>query len=104
MAEFEKQGNINDKLINKLNSKFQSRLKSDQDLKDLVSDLDEYKILKEKNEYSLNYEIRKKEKEDSEKNRKAVKKISKSNSSSDDDDVYLNESEKILCDLISNTK
>ncbi len=104
LAEFEKQGNINDKLINKLNSKFQSRLKSDQDLKDLVSDLDEYKILKEKNEYSLNYEIRKKEKEDSEKNRKAVKKISKSNSSSDDDDVYLNESEKILCDLISNTK
>jgi carboxyl-terminal processing protease len=103
-SEYIKQGNITDKLINKLNFRFQSRLKTDPNLKDLVEELEEYKILKEKNEYSLNYEIRKKEKEDSEKNRKAVKKISKSNGSSDDDDVYLTESEKILCDLISNTK
>ncbi|MCA0365303.1 MAG: carboxy terminal-processing peptidase [Bacteroidetes bacterium] len=103
-SEYIKQGNITDKLINKLNFRFQSRLKTDPNLKDLVEELEEYKILKEKNEYSLNYEIRKKEKEDSEKNRKAVKKISKSNGSSSDDDVYLTESEKILCDLISNSK
>ncbi|MCP9757412.1 tail-specific protease [Lacihabitans sp. CCS-44] len=100
-AGFVKTNNINEKIINKLDVKFQSRLKSDEALKELVIDLEEYKSQKDKKEYSLNYELRKKEKEETENNRKAVKKINKSSGKNDkEEDLYLTESEKILCDLI----
>lgn len=100
-AGFVKTNNINEKIISKLDSKFQSRLKSDEALKELVIDLEEYKSQKDKKEYSLNYELRKKEKEASESNRKAVKKTSKASGKTDkEEDLYLTESEKILCDLI----
>lgn len=99
---FVKTNNINEKIVNKLESKFQSRLKSDEALKELVIDLEEYKSQKDKKEYSLNYELRKKEKEDTENNRKAVKKINKSSGKTDkDEDLFLTETEKILCDLIA---
>ncbi|MDP1817173.1 MAG: carboxy terminal-processing peptidase [Leadbetterella sp.] len=101
-ASFVKTNNINEKIISKLDSKFQSRLKSDESLKELVIDLEEYKSQKDKKEYSLNYELRKKEKEENESNRKAVKKTTKSSGKSDkEEDLYLTETEKILCDLIS---
>ncbi|MCF8323860.1 MAG: carboxy terminal-processing peptidase [Leadbetterella sp.] len=100
-ASFVKTNNINEKIISKLDSKFQSRLKSDEALKELVIDLEEYKSQKDKKEYSLNYELRKKEKEENESNRKAVKKTTKSSGKSDkEEDLYLTETEKILCDLI----
>lgn len=100
-ASFVKTNNINEKIISKLDSKFQSRLKSDESLKELVIDLEEYKSQKDKKEYSLNYELRKKEKEENESNRKAVKKTTKSSGKSDkEEDLYLTETEKILCDLI----
>ncbi|MCP9768253.1 tail-specific protease [Lacihabitans sp. LS3-19] len=101
-ASFVVVNTITDKLIGKLDSKFQTRLKTDESLKELVEDLDEYKAQKDKKEYSLNYEVRKKEKEETENNRKAVKKMNKSNGKSDkEDDLYMTESEKILCDMIS---
>ena len=101
-ANFVNTNILNDKIIGKLESKFQTRLKTDDDLKELVADLEEYKLQKDKKEYSLNYEVRKKEKEDTENNRKAVKKINKSSGKTDkEEDLYLTESEKILCDLIS---
>jgi carboxyl-terminal processing protease len=100
-AGFVKTNNINEKIISKLDSKFQSRLKSDEALKELVVDLEEYKTQKDKKVYSLNYELRKKEKEENESNRKAVKKTTKSSGKSDkEEDLYLTETEKILCDLI----
>jgi carboxyl-terminal processing protease len=100
-ASFVKTNNINEKIISKLDSKFQSRLKSDEALKELIVDLEEYKSQKDKKEYSLNYELRKKEKEENESNRKAVKKTTKSSGKSDkEEDLYLTETEKILCDLI----
>lgn len=100
-AGFLKTNNINEKIISKLDAKFQSRLKSDEALKELVVDLEEYKSQKDKKEYSLNYELRKKEKEENESNRKAVKKTTKSSGKSDkEEDLYLTETEKILCDLI----
>jgi carboxyl-terminal processing protease len=104
-ANFSVVNTISDKLIDKLDAKFRARLKTDQDLKELVEDLNEYKAQKDKKEYSLNYELRKKEKDETENNRKAVKKMNKSNGNIDkEDDLYLIESEKILCDLISNLK
>jgi carboxyl-terminal processing protease len=103
-ANFVKVNSINDKLVSKLNGKFQSRLKSDPELIDLVDELNEYKLLKDKNEYSLNYEVRKKEKEESEKRRTAMKKLNKAKDSDKENDIYLTESERILCELISGSK
>lgn len=106
-SEFEKTNFINEKLIQKLNSKFESRLRTDDELKDLNDDLAEYREIKDKKVYSLNYEIRKKEKEDTEEKRKAVKRLAKSNGKSDkadSEDIYLEESKRILCDLIAINK
>ena len=104
-ANFLKLNIVNEKLVNKLNSKFNNRLKTDENLIDLVADLEDYKAQKDKNEYSLNYEIRKKEKDESEAKRKSVKKLNKSTTKAGkEDDVYLTESEKILCDMIQALK
>ena len=104
-ANFLKVNIVNEKLVNKLTSKFNNRLKTDENLIDLVADLEDYKAQKDKNEYSLNYEIRKKEKDESEDKRKSVKKLNKSTSKGGkEEDVYLTESEKILCDMIQALK
>lgn len=104
-ANFLKVNIVNEKLVNKLTSKFNNRLKTDENLIDLVADLEDYKAQKDKNEYSLNYEIRKKEKDESEDKRKSVKKLNKSTSKAGkEEDVYLTESEKILCDMIQALK
>jgi carboxyl-terminal processing protease len=106
-ANFVKSNVITEKVIAKVNNKFSNRLNSDPVLKELVDDLNEYKIQKDKNEYSLNYEVRLKEKEETEDKRKAVKKLNKSNSKNDkkeDEDIYLSESYKILADLIQGLK
>ncbi|NBA86309.1 tail-specific protease [Emticicia sp. CRIBPO] len=102
-SNFVKVNDISDKLVNKIKAKYESRLKTDEDLKELVSDLDDYKSMKDKNVYSLNYEIRKKEKEETEQKRKSLKKISKSNGKDgkEDEDVLLIESQRILADLIN---
>lgn len=93
---------VNDKLVNKIKSRYEARLKTDEDLKELVSDLDDYKSMKDKNVYSLNYEVRKKEKEETELKRKSLKKISKSGKDGkEDEDVLLVESQRILADLIN---
>lgn len=104
-ANYLKLNIINEKLVNKLTSKFSNRLKTDENLIDLVADLEDYKAQKDKNEYSLNYEIRKKEKDESEDKRKSIKKLNKSTTKGGkEEDVYLTESEKILCDMIQALK
>lgn len=115
-ANYEKSNIITDKIVSKLNSKLQSRLKSDENLKGLVEDLAEYKTQKDKNLYSLNLEVRKAEKAETEKNRKAIKKLSKASSlnkkvdekadakklkEAEEQDLYLDESNKILCELVN---
>ncbi len=105
-TNYSKTGDITDKLVAKLKSKYEVRLKADEDLKELVADLDDYKVMKDKNVYSLNYEIRKKEKEEAEQKRKSLKKMSKSNGKEgkDDDDILLTETERILADMIASFK
>jgi carboxyl-terminal processing protease len=101
-SNFVKVNNITDKLVGKIRSRYDARLKTDEDLKELVSDLEDYKVLKDKNVYSLNYDVRKKEKEETEQKRKSLKKINKSGSKEgkDDEDILLIESQRILADMI----
>jgi carboxyl-terminal processing protease len=116
-----KTGEVNDKVISKLNNKFQARLKSDVALKELVQDLKEYKSEKDKNEYSLNLAERMILKKETEDNRKSLKKLSKLTLNEKkpeikrmdgkpvpetviikepEIDLYMVESQKLLCDMV----
>jgi carboxyl-terminal processing protease len=122
-SNYVKTGDISDKVISKLNNKFQSRLKSDLALKELVQDLKEYKSEKDKNEYSLNLAERMILKKETEDNRKSLKKLSKQNlvekkpevkkenagakideaviaKKEPEIDLYMVESQKLLCDMV----
>ncbi|MDT4885640.1 hypothetical protein FQZ97_1218930 [compost metagenome] len=89
-------------MVQKLSEKYQQRLKVDEDLKELVADIEDYRSNRDIKELSLNYETRKKEMEEAEKNRKSIKKLNKSIKEEDkENDVYLLEGEKILSDLIA---
>lgn len=99
---YQKLGIINPEVIQKLNEKYRHRLNTDEDLKELVADIEDYRSSRDVKEISLNYDVRKKEMEDAEKNRKSIKKLNKSTKEEDkENDVYLLEGEKILSDLIA---
>lgn len=101
-ASYQKLGLINQEVVQKLSEKYQQRLKVDEDLKELVADIEDYRSNRDIKELSLNYETRKKEMEEAEKNRKSIKKLNKSIKEEDkENDVYLLEGEKILSDLIA---
>ncbi len=120
-SNYTKTGEVTDKVISKLNNKLQNRLKSDVSLKELVQDLKEYKSEKDKNEYSLNLAERQLQKKETEDNRKSLKKLSKQTlvekkvlstkpdgktatieapKKDEDIDLYMVESQKLLCDLV----
>jgi len=101
-TSYQKLGIINPEVVQKLNEKYKKRLTVDDDLKELVADIEDYRMNRDIKEFSLNYDVRKKEMEDAEKNRKSIKKLNKSTKEEDkENDVYLLEGEKILSDLIA---
>lgn len=101
-TSYQKLGIINPEVVQKLNQKYQKRLANDENLKELLADIAEYRSTRDVKEISLNYDVRKKEMEDAEKNRKSIKKLNKSTKEEDkENDVYLLEGEKILSDLIT---
>ena len=98
-VSFQRTGVINQSVINNLNKNLEKRFKTDEDLQELLQDIEIYKKEKERNVYSLNYEQRKKEKDDFDSKMDSTKKLNKSDNK--DEDIYLLESEKILGDLIA---
>lgn len=101
-TSYQKLGIINTEVIQKLTEKYQQRMRTDDDLRELVADIEDYRRNRDVKEISLNYDVRKKEMEDADKNRKSIKKLNKSTKEEDkENDVYLLEGEKILSDLIA---
>lgn len=99
---YQKLGVINSEVVQKLTEKYQQRLRTDDDLRELVADIEDYRRNRDVKEISLNYDVRKKEMEEADKNRKSIKKLNKSTKEEDkENDVYLLEGEKILSDLIA---
>lgn len=98
-ANYDRLNTISDKQLQKVQSKFQSRLQSDLELKGLLTDLEEYKVLSQQKEFSLNLEVRKKERDDSEQKRASVKKLAKGRTDKDVD-VYLIEAQRLAIDLV----
>ncbi|WP_128546079.1 carboxy terminal-processing peptidase [Larkinella soli] len=116
-ARFEMTKNLDDKVLSKLRDKYEQRLKTDTDLKQLMADFAELKRAKEKTVVSLQETKRKKERDEAEKRRKSInaaagEPVASTDSSippSDKDtkgkkDLYLNEAGRILADYIAFTK
>jgi carboxyl-terminal processing protease len=100
-SDYEKTTAISDKVLSKIDEKYQARLKSDAEMKQLTDDLTEYRKTKDVTVISLNEAKRKQERDENEKRRKAVNKLSSGEKDTKEKDIILTETERILCDLIS---
>ena len=109
---------MDDKILSRLRDKFDQRLKSDPELKQLAQELSDFKKAKENTIVSLQEVKRRKERDEAEKKRAAVNKVAKTDTGSGDEgttdstktaaaapkkkkDVYLTETGRILADLIA---
>lgn len=104
-SSYDKTPFISDKTISKLQEKYNTRLKSDAELKLLNDEMAEYRKIKDITVVSLNEAKRKQEREETEKRRKAINKVNDKNDKAKTQaekllaDILLAESSRILCDL-----
>ncbi|MFD2571118.1 carboxy terminal-processing peptidase [Spirosoma soli] len=103
---------IDDKVLSRLRDRFDQRLKSDPELKQLAQDLADFKKAKENKVVSLQESKRRKEREEAERKRAAANKVSQITSPVDETgtpspnapkkkkDLYLNEAGMVLADYI----
>ncbi|MBC3787624.1 carboxy terminal-processing peptidase [Spirosoma utsteinense] len=103
---------LDDKILTQLRSRFDQRLKSDPELKQLAQDLNEFKKAKENTTVSLLESKRRKEREEAERKRAAANKVSQMSAPVDETgspspdtakkkkDLYLNEAGLVLADYI----
>ena len=110
---------LNDKQLGKLKEKHQQRMKSDVELKKLVEELELFRKARENKMVSLQETKRKKERDEAEKKREALKKLNADDDTDDDEnaiaaaapkdkkkkkDIYLIEASRVLTDYIIGTK
>jgi carboxyl-terminal processing protease len=103
---------LDDKVLSRLRTRFDQRLKSDPELKQLAQDLTEFKKAKENTTVSLQESKRRKEREEAERKRSAASKVSQMSAPVDETgtpapeaakkkkDLYLNEAGLVLADYI----
>jgi carboxyl-terminal processing protease len=100
-AQFKLEGIVTDKVKESVNKKFSERLQTDADMAELIQEIEDYKKEREIKEFSLNLAKRMKEKEADEQTKTAIKKLRKTKEGDErSDDLYLNEAQRILGDLI----
>ncbi|GAB3986362.1 carboxy terminal-processing peptidase [Spirosoma daeguense] len=109
-TRYELSSALNDKILSRLRERFDQRLKSDPELKQLAQDLADFKKAKENTVVSLQESKRRKEREEAEKKRAAATKVSQAASAPVDEtgtpapkkkkDPYLNEAGLVLADYI----
>ncbi|QJD78717.1 carboxy terminal-processing peptidase [Spirosoma rhododendri] len=107
---------IDDKILSRLRSRFDQRLKSDPELKQLAQDLADFKKAKENTVVSLQESKRRKERDEAERKRAAATKVSQMSAPVDETgtpgkpdakkkkDTYLNEAGLVLADYILASK
>ncbi|MGV3558093.1 carboxy terminal-processing peptidase [Larkinella arboricola] len=115
-ARFDATRNVDDKLIAKLRDRYEQRLKSDTEMKQLMADFAELKRAKEKTVVSLQEAKRKKERDEAEKRRKSITQAAGEPVATNDSsvpakdpkdpkapkkDLYLDECGKVLADYIA---
>jgi carboxyl-terminal processing protease len=119
-SRYEVTSYVNDKVLSQLKDKYSQRLKSDEELKTLVKTLDEFKKARENKIVSLQETKRKVEREEAEKKRAAMKQLGEDSVDDEEEldgeaaqkpkeikkkkDIYLNETGRMLVDLIQISK
>ena len=108
-TRYEQSRGIDDKILTRLRDRFDQRLKSDPELKQLAQDLADFKKAKENTVVSLQESKRRKERDDAERKRAAASKVSQMSASVDETgtptpkkkkDLYLTEAGLVLADYI----
>ncbi|RIV19315.1 tail-specific protease [Fibrisoma montanum] len=111
-TRYEASRGLDDKVLSRLRDRFEQRLKSDPELKQLAQDLSDFKKAKENTVVSLQEAKRRKEREEAERKRAAASKVSQMSAPIDETgtpspnapkkkkDLYLNEAGRILADYI----
>lgn len=100
-AQFVKNISIPDRVMQKVQNQYSKRLKADENLGVLLVEIENYKAKKDLESYSLNYDIRLKEREENEGNRNAMKMLQKTEMNDKDrsNDIYLKTAEAVALDL-----
>ncbi|UFH55956.1 carboxy terminal-processing peptidase [Spirosoma sp. KNUC1025] len=109
-TRYEQSRGIDDKILARLRDRFDQRLKSDPELKQLAQDLADFKKAKENTVVSLQESKRRKEREEAERKRAAANKVSQVSAPIDETgspatskkkkDLYLTEAGLVLADYI----
>ena len=115
-SKYEATTKINEKIVAQLKDKYNTRLKTDEELKTLVKTLDDFKKARENKMVSLQESKRKVERAEAEKKRAAMKSLGEDADDDEDTadtkvadapkevkkkkDIYLNETGRMLADLI----
>ena len=115
-ARYDQSRDLDDKILSRLRERFDLRLKSDPELKQLAQDLVDFKKAKENTVVSLQESKRRKEREEAERKRAAANKVSQVSAPVDETgtpgtpatkapakkkkDLYLNEAGLVLADYI----
>jgi carboxyl-terminal processing protease len=114
-TRYEQSHVLDDKILSRLRDRFDQRLKSDPELKQLAQDLADFKKAKENTVVSLQESKRRKEREEAERKRAAANKVSQASAPIDETgtpsptagttpkkkkDLYLNEAGLVLADYI----
>jgi carboxyl-terminal processing protease len=100
-ANFSSTSLLSARKIDKLQNESLKRIATNAVWQELLPDFEAYKVLREEDSYSLNYEERNNKKEETDKYFKSIKKLSKTKANeSHEEDVYLLETLKIASDLI----
>ena len=86
-AKFDQSRGIDDKILNRLRARFDQRLKSDPELKQLAQDLADFKKAKDIKVISLQESKRRKEREEAERKRSAATKVSQMTADTDIDET-----------------
>ena len=114
-SRYELTDNISDQVVNQLRDKYNSRLKSDEELKKLAADLANFKKAREDKTISLQIDKRRKERAEAEKKRTALNELDDDTDGGDEaeptettpakkkKDIYLTETSRILADLVTIT-
>jgi carboxyl-terminal processing protease len=119
-SKYEVTNNVNEKILSQLKDKYNTRLKTDEELKTLVKTLDEFKKARENKVVSLQESKRKVEREEAEKKRAAMKQLGEESEEDEEDldgkpaetpkevkkkkDIYITETGRMLVDLIQISK
>ena len=110
-TRYEQSRAVDDKILTRLRDRFDQRLKSDPELKQLSQDLADFKKAKENTIVSLQETKRRKERDEAERKRAAASKVSQATTQIDETgtpsptakkkkDLYLNETGLLLADYI----